>query len=224
MTHEGQRTVAAFYDRWANLYTSLAKHAPGVGRLRRLTVDELALEPGDTVVDMGSGPGVNFEYLRAGVGQSGQVIGVDVAPEMLGRARRIDPQAELLLGDASRPPIQGEVDAVLATFVVTLFDDPERVIDRWWSMLAPGGRLAVLNLGPMRGLAGSVGNPFLNLGLRLSTPTASDYDEELITLLDERVKTAHEAIAKRAARVSYYDSADGLFRVATGLKAHQDQS
>ena len=210
--------VAGFYDRWANLYANAVRHAPGVGRLRRLTIEELELDTGATVVDMGCGPGVNFPYLTEYIGQDGRLVGVDIAPEMLKRAARVDPASELVLGDGSRPPIGGEIDAVLATFVVTLFEDPEQVVDAWWSTLAPGGRLAMLNLGPMRGLAGALGNPLLRIGLRLTTPNAGRFDRNLLTVLDERMQAAQHAVEQRADRIVLYDSADGLFRVVVGTK------
>lgn len=210
--------VPGFYDRWADIYTQIARHAPGVGRLRRLTIDELDLDHGDIVVDMGCGPGVNLPYLRQAVGSDGQVIALDVAPAMLERTTRIDPYSDPVRGDARRPPLKAEVDAVLSTFVVTLFDDPDAVIDRWWSILAPGGSLAILNLAPMRGLAGTLGNPFLSIGLRAFTPGPRRYDPALLTVLERRVETATDAIDERATTLSRYDSADGLFRVTVGTK------
>lgn len=209
-------TVAAAYDRWARLYALAARRTPGVARLRRLAVDELALSPGDTVVDMGCGPGVNLPLLRSAVGPSGRLIGLDVAPGMLERAGAVDGDTALVRGDATRPPIDGPVDGLLATFVVTLFDDPEAVIDRWWSMLAPDGALAILNLAPMRGLAGTVANPLLSAGLTVSTPTSDRFDEPLVDVLDDRVAAAHGALDARADRLRYVDSADGLLRVAVG--------
>lgn len=211
-------TVAAFYERWATIYTHLARNAPGVGRMRRIAVDELRLPPGGTAVDMGCGPGVNFPYLRDAVGSDGRLVGVDVSPAMLHRGERVDPSATVLLGDASRAPLSGPVDGILATFVVTLFDDPADVVDEWWELLAPGGSLAVVNLCTMRGLAGVLGNPLLRAGLLLSTPGTTRFDADLLEVLANRVARAHGAIDNHAESMRYYDSADGLFRVAVGRK------
>lgn len=215
-------SIADFYERWSDLYTSLSRHAPGVRRLRRRTIDELELEATATVVDMGCGPGGNLGYIREEVGSSGTVIGIDVAPAMLERAARVDPRAALILGDGSRPPLRGPVDALLATFAVTLFDDPEVVIDEWWSLLGDGGRLGLLDLGVMRGPAGRLANPVLRAGLAVSTPGKTRFDDDLLTVLEDRVTDAHDALTDRAATISYYDSADGLFRVAVGAKAPAD--
>lgn len=212
----GDAAVAAFYDRWAAHYAQLAHRAPGVGRMRRIAVDELRLPTGGTVVDMGCGAGANFPALRGAVGHEGQIVGIDVSQPMLTRARSVDTGVDTVRGDARRPPIDGAIDGILATFVVTLFDDPAAVIEQWWSLLPPGGSLAVLNLAPMRGLAGTIGNPALELGLRVSTPEPDRYDRRLTSVLDERVTAAHEALDARADRLRYHDSADGLFRLAVG--------
>lgn len=219
MSHAGTAgTIATFYDRWASLYTALSRHAPGVGRMRRRAVEHLALRPGATALDMGCGGGVNFPYLREAVGPSGSVVGLDVAPRMLQRARREDPAAQLVLGDASDPPLRGDVDGILATFVITLFADPDPIIDAWWDLLAPGGRLALVNLGPMGGPASGLTNAGLEVGLRLWTPDDERF-EDMIGLLDDRVTAAHGALVDRAETVHYHDGVDGLVRVVVGEKA-----
>jgi ubiquinone/menaquinone biosynthesis C-methylase UbiE len=57
-------------------------------RCRRDTVNALALTPGDTVIDLACGTGLNFPLLQKAVGESGKIIGVDLSPEMLDQARR----------------------------------------------------------------------------------------------------------------------------------------
>ena len=76
----------------------------------------------------------------------------------------------------------------------------------------------MVNLGPMRGLAGTLGNPFLQAGLTLSTPMADRFDGGLLAVLESRTTTAHRGLGECADRVTYHDSADGLFRVAVGHK------
>jgi len=141
--------VDRFYTRWAGVYDLLASAAPGIGAVRRRAVDALALAPGDTVIEMGCGTGANLPYLREAVGPEGAVIGVDLAGGALGRARsRIDragwENVALVCGDATRPALR-KADALLATFVVGMFDDPGSVLDRWCGLLGPGGRIALLN-------------------------------------------------------------------------------
>lgn len=213
-----QQLVTEFYDRWAAPYAHLAHHAPYVRRFRRRAIDLLELERGDIAVDMGCGPGVNLDQLAHAVGPDGHVIGIDIAPVMLERARRETPAAvSFVRGDATQPPLAHGIDGILATFVVTLFDDPGEVVYTWWEMLEPGGRLALINLGPGRGPFGPLINPVLDIGLRLSTPTGEQFDDDLVTLLSERVTSAHGRLTELADHV-VYDDMDGVLRLVVGTK------
>jgi ubiquinone/menaquinone biosynthesis C-methylase UbiE len=145
----GGNAVDRFYTRWAGVYDLLASAAPGIGAVRQRSVDGLALDPGETVVEMGCGTGANLPYLRAAVGSRGRVVGVDLARGALDRARsRVDragwENVGIVRGDATHPPLE-DADALLATFVVGMFEDPGSVIDRWCDLLGPGGRVALLN-------------------------------------------------------------------------------
>ncbi|HEY5764380.1 MAG TPA: methyltransferase domain-containing protein, partial [Rhodocyclaceae bacterium] len=71
------------------------RHAPGYDAsarrtmpLRERTIARLGLRSGQTVLDVGAGTGLSFDLLRAGVGDSGQVVGVELSPEMIALARR----------------------------------------------------------------------------------------------------------------------------------------
>ena len=141
----------SFYGRWARLYDWVAT-APGVESWRARAAEALALDPGDTVVEMGCGTGANFPHLRERVGPEGTVVGVDLTRGMLRRARERVERAgwenvHVVQADATRPPLPGPVDAVLATFVVGMFADPRPAVRSWVDALAPGGRVALLNAG-----------------------------------------------------------------------------
>jgi len=208
----------SFYGRWAQGYDWLAT-APGVASWRARAADALALDPGDTVVEMGCGTGANFAQLRERVGSEGQVVGVDLTRGMLRRAsERVDragwENVHLVHADATRPPVDGPVDAVLATFVVGMFPDPRPAVDRWVDALAPGGRIALLNAGRSdRRLARPV-----NLAFRLfvraaapgkgaGSPTRS---------LERRVATARDQVATRCATTGSERFAGGYLRLAWG--------
>jgi SAM-dependent methyltransferase len=147
-------TVAAtraFYGRWARAYDWLCRLLPGLGGLRGAAADALALDDGDTVVDLGCGTGANLPHLRERVGPAGTVVGVDLTPGMLAEAEKRVERAgwrnvHLVRGDAARPPVE-EVDAVLGSFVVGMLPDPAAAVARWVDCLAPGGRVAVLEAG-----------------------------------------------------------------------------
>ncbi|NHX35045.1 MULTISPECIES: class I SAM-dependent methyltransferase [Halolamina] len=130
-----RRRIRDGYRRWARLYDWFARATRGVGGVRPGCVDALDLAPGDTVVEFGCGPGPNLAALREAVGPTGRVVGVDVTGRMLDRAqalvsRRGWENVSLVQGDATTPPVAA-ADAVLATFVTSLFPDPYAVVSEW---------------------------------------------------------------------------------------------
>ena len=80
-----RRAALEQYRRRAAVYDfELALFEP----LRREAVARLALQPGETVVDLGCGTGLSLPLLRAAVGATGHVVGIEQSPDMLARARR----------------------------------------------------------------------------------------------------------------------------------------
>ena len=117
-------------------------------RYRRSTVSSLGLGPGDTVVDLGCGTGLNFALLEEAVGPTGTIVGVDLTDAMLERARvRVRSQGwsnvELTRGDlAEYMPPEG-IAGALSTFAITLVPEYDQVIAHCAAALRPGGRLAI---------------------------------------------------------------------------------
>lgn len=212
--------IQRFYDRWAGPYDLIA-NAPPVRGWRRRAVDALALAGGETVVEMGCGTGVNLPLLRERVGASGQVIGVDLTSGMLDRARgRVDrggwENVHLVHGDATAPPIDGDVDAVFASFVVGMFDDPEVVVEEWMRLLGRGGRIALLDAGPSNR---PVAIP-LNLGFRaftrLTAPASRTSTTSPAIELGQRVRAAHGAVRRLTRGSSRERFAIGFLRLTGG--------
>lgn len=129
---------------------------------RRRTVEALALEPGDSVLDAGCGPGPNFELLADAVGSEGTVVGVDASPGMVTRASErgetLAPETAVLGADAATLPLRdARFDAACATLSLSAVPDVPAVVDGLHDALRPGGRLAVLDArsfesGPLRWL------------------------------------------------------------------------
>lgn len=207
----------SFYGRWATLYDAIAT-APGVGNWRARAADVLALEPGDTVVEFGCGSGANLPYLRERVGPGGRVVAVDLTRPLLALARDAGRgDAHLLQGDATRPPLRGPVDAVLGSFVTGMFADPAAVVADWCDLLAPGGRIALLDAARSRSLPGRLLNPAFRLFTWASTP-AGNRRLGATADLDRRVAAAREALAARTDEQTRETMALGFVRLASGTR------
>jgi SAM-dependent methyltransferase len=196
LAHRIQRGYAA----WARVYDWFARATASVGGVRAGCVRALDLDPGDTVVEFGCGPGVNVPVLREAVGPSGRVVGVDITGAMLDRARRLAERrgwenVDLVRADATDPPIRS-ADAVLATFVTSLFPDPYAVVSDWCAL---ADSVVVAAFAP-RGSrpANAALSAFARLNGRLFDVAAGDPLDQL----DARTAAAHRALADNSETVT----------------------
>jgi demethylmenaquinone methyltransferase/2-methoxy-6-polyprenyl-1,4-benzoquinol methylase len=212
---ETYRRKARHYDLTSRLYP-----APGypqqAHRLR--AVQALGLRPGDTVVDIACGTGLNFSLIERAIGPGGRVVGVDLTDAMLAQAERRRQangwsNISLVQADAGDFEFQPCVDAILCTYALTQVPECGLVIANGAAALSSGGRWVVLDLkapdNAPRWLA--------QLGIALARPFGS-VDE----WIGRRPWAAiHAAMQETLVDVSWTELVFGTAFLAAGSRAHE---
>jgi SAM-dependent methyltransferase len=165
--------------------------APFIRPVRQQAVELLKLQEGDRALDVGCGLGGSFPYLVHAVGQSGQVVGVEISPVMsINARRRIEKNGwrnvKVIEADARTVHLTGTFDGLLmfATDVILL----EEALDHIFPHLRDNARVVVFGAKMTSNRLGEIWNPLLRMLLKLTFSTTPTLDYEPWRMVAKRVK------------------------------------
>ncbi|MET7718868.1 class I SAM-dependent methyltransferase [Streptomyces sp. NPDC005407] len=167
---------------------------PDDGPAYAAAVAELGLHPGDAVLDAGCGTGRALPPLRSAVGPRGVVIGADLTPAMLDEALRAGrgDSGQLLLTDVARLPLRtGSLDAVFAAGLIAHLPQPDVNLRELARVVRPGGRLALFHPIGRAALAARQGRQITDDDLRAEPvlrPLLAGSGWRMISYVDEEAR------------------------------------
>ena len=175
------------------------------------------LQPGETVLDLGSGGGIDVLLSAKRVGPTGKAYGLDMTDEMLALARENQKKAgvtnvEFLKGAIENIPLpDNSVDVIISNCVINLSGDKDRVLREAFRVLKPGGRFAISDV-VVRGAVPAEIRRSMELWVGCIAGALQEYEYR-----DKLFSTGFESIDIEATRV-YKSEEAGDFLMAAGLE------
>lgn len=160
--------------------------------VRQKAVELLHLKQGDRVLDMGCGPGGSFPYLVRAVGSSGEVVGVEISPEVITNARRRIERnkwrnVEVIEADARTVHLTGTFDGLLMFAAADVYASQE-ALDNIFPHLRDNARVAAFGAKFSSNRLGRILNPILKTLFKLSFSTTPKPDYKPWRMLAKHVE------------------------------------
>ncbi len=212
---ETYRKKAKHYDITSQFYP-VPGYPQRAHRLR--AVQALGLRPGDSVVEIACGTGLNFSLIEQVIGPDGRIVGVDLTDAMLAQAQhRIETNGwrniSLVQADAAEFDFPTEVDAILSTYALSQVPECGDVIAHGAAALSRGGRWVVLDLK----VPDNAPRWLAQLGIALVRPFGS-IDEWIVRRPWEAIRAAMQ---DRLADLSWTELFFGTAFLAAGSRGHR---
>jgi SAM-dependent methyltransferase len=207
--HTGVRAVAEAFGYSADELSSIPAEA-NMGLSCGNPTASAHLRPGEVVVDLGCGGGLDIFLASPKVGPEGRAIGIDMTPEMIERARRNAEKGgysnvEFHLARIDKLPLaDNSVDCVISNCVINLAPDKQAVFREIARVLKPGGRLAVSDIALKKELPPEVSSDLLAyVGCVAGAILIDDYKRGLL-----EAGFAHAEIVDTKRDLNVYDKID----------------
>ncbi len=194
--------LAGYSDREMNTVPDGANLGLGCGSPSALA----GIRPGETVVDLGAGAGFDC-FLAAGkVGPEGRVIGVDMTPEMVSRARRNKEKVKaenvsFRLGEIEHLPVgDNTADLIISNCVINLSPEKRSVFKEAFRILKPGGRIAFSDIIALKPLPGKIADDLAMISACVGgAATVAETEMLLASAGFHRIKISTRKISQDAA-------------------------
>jgi demethylmenaquinone methyltransferase/2-methoxy-6-polyprenyl-1,4-benzoquinol methylase len=150
---QSKESTKAFYNKIAKVYDLLSEESEKP--MREAALKKLAPQPGERILEVGSGTGHCLVEIARAVGPNGMALGIDISDQMealahdLLKREGLAERAELTCGDAEQLPYEStSLDGIFFSFTLELFDTPEipKVLAECKRVLRPGGRIVVVGV------------------------------------------------------------------------------
>jgi SAM-dependent methyltransferase len=212
--HAGVRAVAEAFGYTADELASIPAEA-NMGLSCGNPVASAHLKPGEVVVDLGSGGGLDVFLAAQKVGPTGRAIGIDMTPDMIDRARRAQAKGvngkpienvEFHLAPIDALPLpDASVDIIISNCVINLASDKQAVFREMFRVLKPGGRVAVSDIALKRPLPDALREDVMAyVGCIAGAVRIEEYEAGL-----REAGFAHVAIVDAQSDLNAYAQVDG---------------